>query len=190
MIHCGKFEKRRDSLRFCFWLTNNYSYIKLYTFLVILIPHLSPIVGFELGKNSGEVSKWRLACIPVSFYNSEKGQGQVTAATGACALTLNPNGVTVNPNRNPNPYVTIEWEGRTRILQSTPVSVQKRSKFPYLSASSSAMVAPRYELGARTEIGLVRLLSVHLRATSPKMVQFLRATVCQVLLQLAGFRKN
>ena len=66
-------KKRRDSLRFCFWLTNNYSYIKLYTFLVILIPHLSPIVGFELGKNSGEFSKWRLACIPVSFYNSQKG---------------------------------------------------------------------------------------------------------------------
>ena len=43
---------------------------------------------FRLGKNSGEFSKWRLACIPVSFYNSEKGQGQLTAVTGACEQTL------------------------------------------------------------------------------------------------------
>ena len=28
---------------------------------------------FRLGKNHGEFSKWRLACTPVSFYNSEKG---------------------------------------------------------------------------------------------------------------------
>ena len=35
--------------------------------------HLSAIVVFRLGKNRGEFSRWRLACTPVSFYNSEKG---------------------------------------------------------------------------------------------------------------------
>ena len=68
-----QFGERPDSLRFWSRLTYVYSYIKVYTFLVILIPHMSPVVVFRLEKNRGDFSKWRRACTPVSFYNSEKG---------------------------------------------------------------------------------------------------------------------
>ena len=55
--------------------------------MLTLRPELS-----NLGRLWGERNAINLAvhnqcaCIPVSFYNSEKAQGQVTAATGACVL--------------------------------------------------------------------------------------------------------
>ena len=53
-----------------------------------LRPELSNLDACELGeRNAINLAVHnRCACIPVSFYNSEKGQGQVTAATGACGL--------------------------------------------------------------------------------------------------------
>ena len=44
----GNFKKRQILLRSCSWLTltDNYCYTKLDTFLVILTPHLSPVVVF------------------------------------------------------------------------------------------------------------------------------------------------
>ena len=67
-----------NSLRFCCWPPGIYSYIKIYAFLVIWWWHLSPatIAVFRLGKNCREVSKWRLACTPVSFYIVRRAQSQ------------------------------------------------------------------------------------------------------------------
>ena len=61
-MHCSKFGKRPDSDSDLDWQI--FSYIELDTsaFLVILIPHLSPVVVLRLGKNRSKFSKWRCTC--------------------------------------------------------------------------------------------------------------------------------
>ena len=70
-------EKRPNSLRFCRWPAGIYSYIEMSTFLVILMSHVFPVVGFRFEKNRGEVSKGETrlhTCLLIKFNSAWEGR--------------------------------------------------------------------------------------------------------------------
>ena len=101
-------KKRLNSLRFCCWPADVYTYVKIYAFLVILMLHVS-VVAFRLGKKPWRIFEVGDMLAHPSLIIVRRAQGQVTTATGACGLysDLNQVGFTdfkftdMNGSRNP-----------------------------------------------------------------------------------------